>query len=390
MKNPRMPAFYTIGAFSEAMAMLVSDNLGLGVQAVYVPLDLMKIGRVRAVIGVLAERLSGLGFDDTMGRYLAANLGTPDTELAEYAEFTPTALADWAAELQLDPVAGMARVFGECVAARAAEKDDLEAMMRISTVRQTELETDPDESGPDEAADEAVDGPLADVFATPVEEDTTLSLEDLLGDYAIAWVRKHLSPVIARGLAAYRAQGTNAVAQELKVTKAPAKTLAALCLLAQSRWKRVAILYDRVDQWSIFPEDLHAKFLATFAQLRYALKDTAVLCFMTAPGASPDIEEQFSNARIADWSLAEIDSVNDVAAPFDAEVVRKWIKAASVGEPTLSVDSGPLKEIAEEAATLAEFVDRAVVAVESAARRGVPALDDVALADARALGGSGS
>ena len=56
-------------------------------------------------------------------------------------------------------------------------------------------------------------------------------------DYLIEYTRAHLSPVIARGLRMYRERGLSALAEELKITKAPRKTLAAS---SSSRWSATA------------------------------------------------------------------------------------------------------------------------------------------------------
>ncbi len=60
-------------------------------------------------------------------------------------------------------------------------------------------------------------------------------------DYLIEYTRAHLSPVFARALRMYKERGLSALAEEIKITKAPRKTLAAAIELGDgalsARWR---------------------------------------------------------------------------------------------------------------------------------------------------------
>jgi hypothetical protein len=238
-------------------------------------------------------------------------------------------------------------VFGTPVDVRAQD-DDVELLMRIGMERQRRLETDPSEGDPEQAVsdaadEEAVDDPMGDAFVLPLaeseevvdseappEEETT-SVEELIADYVTAYTREHLSPVVARGIRAYRAQGMTAMSQELKVTKAPTKTLAALLRFAESR-KRIGVLtFDGLAMWSSVPTDLRMKIVASIQQMRWALKDEAVVVLMTEPGEAPEIDEAFSAATRVSWRFEELGEIETEETPFDRDLAFSWASASSVG-----------------------------------------------------------
>jgi len=339
-KAPLIPASYFVTALAPALGALSKGVDVPGVLSAYVPLDMMRVGRVRAVLGTIAERVSGITPDLTLGQWAHGALATPDESLAEWSALTETSadLAGLIAEADADPAAFARKVFGEPVQSREGA-DDYESLMRVAVARQDKLDTDPveGEEGLAQTEDNSEDA-LAEAFITPLGEVDPEVLpeaeEDIVpgavADYVIAYTRANLSPVVARGIQAYRAQGTASMAQELKITKAPTKTVQALLKFTQDRYRAAAIIYDRLEMWGGVPADLRTKIVATLTSLRWALKDRAVLVLILESGTAPELEENFAAARRVSWSFAEIESVWDEAVLFDAEIVAGWLASASL------------------------------------------------------------
>ena len=83
LKSPQLPEYYPVNALVEVLAELATPESGI--LATYVPLELMKRGRVRSALNSLGERLTGHGLEAVLTKYTIAVLADPDTELPEFA-----------------------------------------------------------------------------------------------------------------------------------------------------------------------------------------------------------------------------------------------------------------------------------------------------------------
>jgi len=338
-KTSQVPAYYPISALAGVLKALAADTPVPGILPAYVPLDMMRMGRVRSALNVIAERVGGVQPDISIALCSRNALAEPDTSLTEWQALVDAGVDASAlvAEIDEDPAAFSARFFGELVESREGA-EDFETLMRVSTSRQERLEKDLDaEAGDSAEFESSTDDPLSEVFVTPLTEIDPAALTEgpdaaieATVEYILAHTRAHLSPVVARGIRAYRAQGFASMAEELKITKAPTKTLVALFEFVRPVYRSGVLIYDRLEMWENVPPELRRKIVASLTELRWALKDQAPLVLVLIPGAAPEIEEAFSAARRIDWSFSELQSVNAVDAEFDSDVAIAWIAAASL------------------------------------------------------------
>jgi hypothetical protein len=392
LRDPRIPPYYGVAASSEALFFAGNDDVSI--LSVYVPFDLMRIGLTRAPLGSVAERLAESTFNRTLAAYVRSVLLEPDTSLPEYATVADMDFAAIAAGLESDPER-VAEYFGESVDER--ENEDVELTMRVSLERQSRLEAEPAESedSAEEASGDETDEALAAVFMAPAIQEGELPAEEsdpeglareLLADYVIAHTRAHLSPVVARGLLVYKARGTTPMTQELKVTKAPRKTLAALTRFACHRYRKVALVYDRFDQWEYTPEDMKAKIVGAFAQIRMAMGPWGEIVLMAAAGAAPELEDQLSAGWSVPWTMSAAEQLVDDPPRVDEGTLRELLLAAVLPgrEDSVIASARRLAELVEPSAGDAgRLLAMASATVQDAARRGLAGIDDAALAAGR-------
>jgi hypothetical protein len=343
-KTDQVPGYFPVAALGGVMTDLVTESMVGGVIPAYIPLDMMRIGRVRAALNVIAERVANTSPDALIAQWALKSLVEPDVELAEWLELTVHGFDEPAlrASLESDPIAFVARVFGAPVESREGA-DDLEALMRVSTTRRDMLAANPDDDGSADCVEDSADDPLAEVFVTPLGEMDETALEEsdkqaiadaLFGDYVIAYVREHVSSVVARGVGAYRAQGCASMAEELKVSKAPTKTLQALFRFAQVSMRSGALIYDRLEMWDSVPDDLRDSIVSTLSRLSAELRGLAVLVLIVVPGKAPELEEAFSTATHILWDFAELDAMRPEDVVFDEAVAGMWLTSASLSGET--------------------------------------------------------
>lgn len=392
VRKADIPASYHVKALARCLADLGSDVHGQHLFSIYVPLDMMKMGRVRAVLSATAERVAGLQPELTLGLWTQKVLREPDMQLVEWGFLADIADVDaLKREFDEDPAKAAERVFGSPLEGREGA-EDMEMVMRVSFSRQDLLDTDPAEG--EEGLSESenpTDDPLLEVFATPLVQDEQPALgeaeqeeapdpAELLADYVVAHTKANLSPVVARAIRAYIAQGSAPMAQELKISKAPTKTLVALLEFLSVRYRSAVVLFDRLEMWHAMPQDLRLKIVNTFTSMRWAIKDFGTLCFTAVAGAAPEVEEAFAAAAPVEWDFSELPKVSSTDAVYDAAVVRGWIASASssgtapdwADEVLAAVPDGVTLAVA--AAALREIID------EAAANARIPAAADVATA----------
>ncbi len=337
-KTDKVPPFYPVAALAQVMKSLAEQDPVEGVLGVYVPLDMMRVGRVRAVLSAAAERVSGGGCDLMLAAWTRKMLVEPVSSLDQWSALLVDAdVTALIAELDADPAAFVARVFGAPEMTREGA-EDTEVLMRVATARLDRLDSDPGEDGavPDDEA--ALDDPMADAFVTPLGEvrerelppGETVDVDALVRDYVVAATEESLSPVVARGIRAYVAQGTGSMAEELKISKAPTKTLAAILRYAQARYRATAIILDRFDMFTGAPADLRAKIASTLMELRWALKGVAILVLLIPPGVAPEVEEAFASGLKVSWEFTELNDVGMADSPYSAAAAVAWLMRASL------------------------------------------------------------
>ncbi|MDO9108761.1 MAG: hypothetical protein Q7U89_07205 [Coriobacteriia bacterium] len=299
LKSDQIPHSYHRSAVSEALSSMSGVN-GLGLLAVYVPLTMMRFGRVRSALSGLAERLGGPGFPYVLGSACAVALENFDESLDAFAGLEGIDLEPFRASLAADLADGAAKIFGPCEDERAGAAN-LDVVMRDSLNRQEVHEIDPEESDDDGETGEE------DEPTSLREGPTAAEVEQLaVSDYVLAHIKEHISPVIARGLRVYRQSGVDAMAQEFKITRAPRKTLGALARFATGYYRAVVIVYDQLDGWHAVPDALRIKIVSTLSTMRWTLQGHGILAFAATPGQVPELEEQFAASSKVEWTAGEL------------------------------------------------------------------------------------
>jgi len=381
-KNGDIPSSYSLAAIAHAETSLATDD-ALDVLYAYVQLFMFKVGVTRGTLGVLAERLSFREVDSTLAAYVEKVLGEPDESLASYQILGPDQLAQFASDFREDPAAAVDRIFGE------AQLEKHEELIGIVDLRRGDLEDDGDETDDSIEIDDTIgDAPGTSALLAQSAEEA--DPDSAIRDYVIDYTRVHLSPVIARGLRMYRERGLAALSEELKITKAPRKTLASLVELSKVRFRKVALIYDEFQSWSEIPNDLRSQVVASITNIRWKLSGSAVLVFMIAPGEALELEEMFGGGERLTWSFRNLETLQQNPDHIDLGVVNEWLMSAALPDSDpLTMDDKILAQLVGDAAgSFTRLIALAREAIESAADRGV-ALDTDAREAALAAVGVG-
>jgi len=370
-KNGEIPPSYSLAAIAHAETPLATDDT-LNVLYAYVQLFMFKIGVTRGTLGVLAERLSFREVDTTLKAYVEKVLAAPDEELSSFQVLGPDKLAEFASAFEEDPDAAIERVFG------VAELERHEELIGIVDIRRGDLEDDGDEAEDTAEVDETI-GDAPGTSALLAEAAQNPDDSSAVRDYLIEYTGAHLSPVIARGLRMYRERGLSALSEELKITKAPRKTLAGLVELSKVRFRKVALIYDEFQSWMQVPSDLRSQVVASITNIRWKLAGSAFLVFMVAPGEAPELEETFGSGERIDWSFHNLEALQSEPETIAPAIIDEWLASATVSDATaLSMTNPILAQLAEDSdGSFSRFLALAREAVEDAAERGV-ALDAAA------------
>jgi|GEM_PF-1029625 len=378
-KSNEFPEYYCLRAIATAERGLGLDE-GMNVLHAYIPFFTMRLGRVRATLLSLGERLAYRSFDVTLAAYLERVLATPDTSLGTYQAALDAGLNDLLTGLSADPRASVASIFGEMVDERRPE------MSGTPDTRLNRLPADVDETVSVPEVDETIgsapieptifDAEVLERLSSAKQlEGGTLEAEQVpsdspVYDYFIEYTRVHLSPVIARALDVYRLRGLDAMAYEFRVTKAPRKTLLALARFARARFSNIALIWDGFESWPAVPADLRASIVDTLAEMSEMLRGQATVVVALEPGQAPEIEEAFSTGTHVSWSFPHLRELSAPEVKLEHEYVAEWVAAASI-DP---ISSGVLDALAPVVAfagdNVALFTDVASAAVEMAADAG--------------------
>ena len=391
---------------------LITENKSTGVLAMYIPMENFRLGRIRGVLAETAERVAYLEFPVILEAFAKKALAEPDTDLEEYGALCEHLdVDDLRTRLEGDPQILLGEVFGPPIVTRDPGADPRQ-FMHLSVLRTDRLHMDPVE---DEASEEVdLDDPMGDAFMEPTEASGLDSLEGVvegteeieiedplaeqrqiataISDYLIAYMREHHSPVLARGLRAYRAQGIAAMAVEWRVTKAPKKTLRALVDFACLHYEKVCFIYERFETFAIMEDDVKSLILGTMSEIRFALGGSAITIILSTEGDAPELQEAFGGADRRDWDLRAIERFHNEETGWDVSDVQGWLDAAALsGREAPRVDSEPMGALMEAAeGDLDAFADMAAAALRSAAERGLSDLDAQAVETGRAATGEGA
>ena len=379
IKPDDIPAGYPLRAVGLTERSLATDE-GVNVLHAYVPMFMMRLGRVRSILSVVAERLAFRDFDRTLAIYIERVLAEPDTDLTAYQLIGEEGLAAFAERFSADPQGTVKQLFGEEEMERHPE------LREIADTRVGDLPSDVDEEDNDPELDASVgDAPANAFLMAEAAEDTEAEDDDLpVVDYIVEYTKVHYSSVLARSLRVYRERGQMALVAELQVTKAPKKTLAALAKFATLRFKKLVLIFDGYEGWHAVPADLKAQIAATFSEVRWVLERDAVMLFLLEKDRVPELEEQFGHGVRVEWAFGSLDTFEADEDALSADIVDNWLaRAAFPGAEPITTADPVLAELLRESSGLAEFALRAGTAIENAADRGASALDDEALAEAK-------
>jgi hypothetical protein len=365
-KSAMSADYYLLAATSDLMRMGTRPE-DTGVLVVYVPMMLMKMGRVRAALDGLADRLGGPAWGSIVAGLATEALTEFDTELPEAALLDADGLAALRARFADDPAAAAEELFGPYEHER--EGEDPVLLQKETSGRLAELAADPEESE-EGSDDDAPEGEITEEEAAP------RSFEDDAVAYIAAWARAHISPVVGRALVAYRDHGAAAASAEMKVTKAPRKTLGALARTARYAFDTVALVFDRFSGWEGVPGELRLSIAGALTEMRWAIDGNGVVVIMSAAGDTPELEEQFAAAERIEWDLTAIHAVDVGDAKVSEAPLEQWFVSATIAPPAVAFDDPVLAEAATRADdSLEAFAAIASPAIRAAIAAGRDSLD---------------
>lgn len=402
LASPDLPPYYVRAAENAYLARSALDEV-TNVFAVNIPLKRMKEGRVRGTLTELVELVAADDFDLTLGRFLQAQLTEPDPEIPGFDDIAPEVFEHFISSLAVDPGEAVTTLFEDF---RGGDVDPTaeELAVAAASIRGSRQEADPDESddtpevapgtGESSVADsyqQRADVAEAEALAQAGEEgggeqEEALpagpSDEQLLVDYLAHYLRVHLSPVLARGVRSYAHYGADALAQELKVTSAPKKTMKGLFSLMSYRWSNLVLIYDGFEIWGALDEETRGLVVTALTEMRWALGSSGAMVFILTKDAVPEVEEQFGVSAPVEWTALGIEPFQAGNTELDMSLVQSWLDAAA-----LATEGSAVKADGPELAPLVEaaggetkrFAEMAAVAFEDAARRGLATLDEQAV-----------
>lgn len=393
-----IPDYYPLRALNDFLSRAAHEP-ELHMMAMNMPLEVMQFGTIRGPLAELAERLAASDFPRTAGEYFARMLKDPDLDLPEASAVSMEQIEQTAAEFAAEPGATAERIFGsrfegDGIAGTMLEDDALHATYLRQMSGASDVEGDspegegldmPEYDAPPAAALGAAEA-QGDEAAEPVDPQRVA--DEAIREYLLACLSVHLSPVIVRALRAYRSFGSTILAQEIKVTKAPRKTLAAVLEFMSARFGTIVIIFNGFDPWPRLEPEARRDVLLALAELRLIVGEVGVLGVSVEDGYVPEIEEQFAGGVRVHWSFDEAVLLQGGETAFDAAVAQRWLDAAAVsGESAARIDGPEVAPLVEAAAgDILAFARMSEAAFRSAAERGCAAIDEEAVAAGLAAG----
>ena len=376
--NPAIPVHYYRIAENGFLRQTALDTT-MNVLTLNIPVEMMRLGRIRGTLAEVAELVAAVEFDKTVAAYAAAVLPDPDVTLEEYSLVEGMDFAQLAEQFSASPSETVAKHFGTLEAIRRSD-EETELVLYETYVRSVPLDVEPEEGQFSEEDDANTARPDDRVAVDDQgDDDDTLPEDDPVAVYLIAYMRAHLSPVIARAMKAYVTDGFTTVAQELKITKAPKKTLSALVRFATARFRKMVVVYDQFDPWANMDDNSKSMMLAALTELRWAFGPDGVMALLVPDNLAPELEEQFASADRVVWAFDEVEALYGGNIPFNAEMAQGWLDAAALsGTSAIRADGPELAPLVELAAEdLLGFAKRGHFAFLSAAQRGAKTIERV-------------
>jgi len=378
------PDVYLRGALNEFLAETAADR-GLSMMTINATLDIMRLGSIRGTLAEVCERIAASQLDLTTGLYLADVLQNADRTLPEAAALSGSQIDEAAAAFLADPGPAMRRYLGFRATDTLPTREEEFDALHMTYMKGAGLEHDPVE---DEDAMPVSEEPEGNFAAPPQHsvadsqaEEEVVHPDDLVRDYLLALVSTDLSPVVARALSGYRVFGENMFAQEMKVTKAPRKTLKAALRLMSYRWKNVVFLWETFDAWPMMEHQTHLDILAALNELRWLFGEYGVMGVAPMKGVAPEVEEAFAGAEQVDWTIPGFNAIYEQDYSWNPELVQSWIDSASIALPSVYRVDGPelAPIVAASEGDVMRFALIAEVAFRDAAARGAASLDSAAI-----------
>jgi len=150
------PSYLAARAIGRVQRSLATDD-AVDVLYAYVQLYMMRLGRIRATLGTLGERLAFRDFGKTLEAWIGEVLAEPDATLASYQVLGAEALEAFAARFAENPELATETLFGPFSIEKRPE------LAQVADMRLTDLELDVDEN---DAVPE-VDAGLGDAPGSP-------------------------------------------------------------------------------------------------------------------------------------------------------------------------------------------------------------------------------
>jgi hypothetical protein len=377
-----VPEYYYRFAQNDFLARAANEPV-LGMMALNIPLDMMRLGRIRGTLAELAELVVAVDMPATMAAWYRTALEEPDTEIPEASLVTAEQLAEAADLFACHPQEAVKRFL--TVDVRPLSDAEVDVAVHEAYLRQIGQPVEVERNEEDVEVAPFDPAGVAAVESVPSEDDETSEAEPPadanMREYLMALVRTRLSPVVARAFSSYGQYGESLAAQEFKITKAPRKTLAAVLRLMNSRWGNVIVIYD-FEPWPGLDQATKVGVLQSLTELRYIIAETGVMVLGVVEGKSPEIAEQFAAAEQVDWTMPELEPLSKGARDFDAAWVQSWLDAASLeGDSRLKVDGPEFAPLVRACGgDVFAFADMAEAAFRDAAGRSADTLDAAAIA----------
>ena len=325
----------------------------------YIQLAMMRMGRVRAILQMVSERVAFGRLDKTISAWVERVLAEPDTTLETYAALGSERLGAFSEAFAADPSARSTRYSAfPSWSATWNSRDVVD--MRPVDLESEEIDESSDgvEIAPDfqeargvsdgsieewqekhQQLPEAEEEPAAEV---PDEAAEKAALDDAVFEYVFEYTREHLSPVVARALRAYRVRGVAVAATEFTITKAPRKTLGAILKFARCRFRHVVAIFDNFDAWPLADNDLRSKVVGSISEVRSLLGDDLEMVFLVEKDLAPELEEQFGHGRRVTWDFGNLDSYFEDPESLQPAWIDSWLASAALSGADAAVRSTTL------------------------------------------------
>lgn len=382
-----VPDYYYRIAQNDLLARCAAEPQ-LGVMALNIPLEMMRLGRIRGTLAELSELVVAVDMPATLAAWYGTVLDAVDGSLPEAALVSDEDIAEARALFASDPAAAVERYFSFDAKPMSASEMDVvvhEAYLRqVGQPVEVEKEEESVEIAPVEQIAVLPEDQEADLAAS--EQETPQ--EAHVREYLLALARTRLSPVLARAFTSFGRYGEALAAQELKITKAPRKTLAALLRFMGARWGNIVVIYDSFDAWDMLDQKARVDVLQSLTELRYIIAEAGVMVVGVNAGLAPEIDEQFAAAEPVDWTLPEVPPLSHGERAFDAAWIQAWLDAAAIdGVSRVRADGAEFAPILEACNDdVIEFATMMGAAIRDAAARGLSEPDEAAIAAGVAAG----